>query len=154
MAHTSLKQLFMGSICHWLSAHKRVGGGAGVKKNCVQLRSATGAFFGPAATLLCSLFAGSLSLTLLLRPEGSVAELIAGKILLLFPLSLSTFIYPIQVDLTKRYGNLRNGVNDIKNHKWFATTEWIAVYQRKVRGPFCMSSSSRPVNAPPVSFSV
>ena len=85
MAHTSLKQLFMGSICHWLSAHKRVGGGAGVKKNCVQLRSATGAFFGPAATLLCSLFAGSLSLTLLLRPEGSVAELIAGKILLLFP---------------------------------------------------------------------
>merc|ERR1719239_2138797 len=34
-----------------------------------------------------------------------------------------------QGDLTKRYGNLRNGVNDIKNHKWFATTEWIAVYQ-------------------------
>ena len=85
MAHTSLKQLFMGSICHWLSAHKRVGGGAGVKKNCVELRSATRAFFGPAATLLCSPFAGSLSLTLLLRPEGSVAELIAGKILLLVP---------------------------------------------------------------------
>ena len=39
---------------------------------------------------------------------------------------------PFQVDLTKRYGNLKNGVNDIKNHKWFATTEWIAVYQRKV----------------------
>ena len=37
-----------------------------------------------------------------------------------------------QVDLTKRYGNLKNGVNDIKNHKWFATTEWIAVYQRRV----------------------
>ena len=142
----------MGSICHWLSAHKRVGGGAGVKKNCVELRSATRAFFGPAATLLCSPFAGSLSLTLLLRPEGSVAELIAGKILLLVP-SLSTLKCPIQVDLTKRYGNLRNGVNDIKNHKWFATTEWIAVYQRKVRGPFCMSSS-RPVNAPPVSFSL
>ena len=60
-------------------------GGAGVKKNCVELRSATRAFFGPAATLLCSPFAGSLSLTLLLRPEGSVAELIAGKILLLVP---------------------------------------------------------------------
>jgi hypothetical protein len=43
------------------------------------------------------------------------------------------FIVLLQVDLTKRYGNLRNGVNDIKNHKWFATTEWIAVYQRKVR---------------------
>lgn len=36
------------------------------------------------------------------------------------------------MDLTKRYGNLKNGVNDIKNHKWFATTEWIAVYQKKV----------------------
>jgi len=41
----------------------------------------------------------------------------------------------LQVDLTKRYGNLRNGVNDIKNHRWFATTEWIAVYQRKVPAP-------------------
>jgi len=41
----------------------------------------------------------------------------------------------LQVDLTKRYGNLRNGVNDIKNHKWFSTTEWIAVYQRKVAAP-------------------
>jgi len=42
----------------------------------------------------------------------------------------------LQVDLTKRYGNLRNGVNDIKNHKWFATTDWIDVYQRKVEAPF------------------
>jgi hypothetical protein len=36
------------------------------------------------------------------------------------------------VDLTKRFGNLKNGVTDIKNHKWFAQTEWIAVYQKKV----------------------
>lgn len=38
----------------------------------------------------------------------------------------------LQVDLTKRFGNLKNGVADIKNHKWFGTTDWIAVYQRKV----------------------
>lgn len=38
----------------------------------------------------------------------------------------------LQVDLTKRYGNLKNGVNDIKGHKWFATTDWIAIYQKKV----------------------
>ena len=38
----------------------------------------------------------------------------------------------LQVDLTKRFGNLKNGVNDIKNHKWFQTTDWIAIYQRKV----------------------
>lgn len=38
----------------------------------------------------------------------------------------------LQVDLTKRFGNLKNGVSDIKTHKWFATTDWIAIYQRKV----------------------
>jgi len=41
----------------------------------------------------------------------------------------------LQVDLTKRYGNLKNGVNDIKNHKWFSTTDWIAVYQKKEPAP-------------------
>jgi len=41
----------------------------------------------------------------------------------------------LQVDLTKRYGNLKNGVTDIKTHKWFAQTEWIAVYQKKVAAP-------------------
>lgn len=39
----------------------------------------------------------------------------------------------LQVDLTKRFGNLRNGVNDIKGHRWFATTDWIAIYQKKVQ---------------------
>ncbi|KAF1598665.1 UNVERIFIED_CONTAM: cAMP-dependent protein kinase catalytic subunit alpha, partial [Eudyptes pachyrhynchus] len=42
----------------------------------------------------------------------------------------------LQVDLTKRFGNLRNGVADIKGHKWFSTTDWIAIYQRKVEAPF------------------
>ena len=46
----------------------------------------------------------------------------------------------LQVDLTKRFGNLKNGVNDIKNHKWFATTDWIAIYQRKVGPPFPLCS--------------
>uniref|UniRef100_A0A0N5AT60 cAMP-dependent protein kinase catalytic subunit n=1 Tax=Syphacia muris TaxID=451379 RepID=A0A0N5AT60_9BILA len=42
----------------------------------------------------------------------------------------------LQVDLTKRYGNLRNGVMDIKNHKWFGSTDWIAIYQKKTEAPF------------------
>lgn len=42
----------------------------------------------------------------------------------------------LQVDLTKRFGNLKNGVNDIKGHKWFSTTDWIAVYQKKLDAPF------------------
>ena len=40
------------------------------------------------------------------------------------------------MDLTKRYGNLKNGVDDIKTHKWFSSTDWIAIYQRKVEPPF------------------
>lgn len=44
----------------------------------------------------------------------------------------------LQVDLTKRYGNLKNGVNDIKGHKWFATTDWIAIYERKARAPWAL----------------
>lgn len=38
----------------------------------------------------------------------------------------------LQVDLTKRYGNLKNGVNDIKNHKWFASTDWFVIYKCEV----------------------
>ena len=44
----------------------------------------------------------------------------------------------LQVDLTKRFGNLKNGVQDIKGHSWFSSTDWIAVYQRKV----CLFHSS------------
>ncbi|CAB4008084.1 cAMP-dependent kinase catalytic subunit [Paramuricea clavata] len=42
----------------------------------------------------------------------------------------------LQVDLTKRYGNLKNGVNDIRNHRWFGPTDWILIYQKKVEAPF------------------
>jgi len=31
---------------------------------------------------------------------------------------------------------LKNGVDDIKTHKWFSTTDWIAIYQKKVEPPF------------------
>lgn len=38
----------------------------------------------------------------------------------------------LQVDITNRYGNLKNGANDVKNHKWFASVDWIGLYQKKV----------------------
>lgn len=51
----------------------------------------------------------------------------------------------LQVDLTKRFGNLKNGVADIKGHKWFTNTDWIAIYQKKVsselKGPFVTNCS-------------
>ena len=39
----------------------------------------------------------------------------------------------LQLDLTRRFGNLRNGVNDIKNHKWFnGKCDWIELYHQQV----------------------
>jgi len=42
----------------------------------------------------------------------------------------------LSVDLTKRFGNLKNGVHDIKNHKWFASVDWMAVCHKRLEAPF------------------
>ncbi|XP_023014402.2 cAMP-dependent protein kinase catalytic subunit alpha [Leptinotarsa decemlineata] len=42
----------------------------------------------------------------------------------------------LQLDLSRRYGNLRNGTQDIKNHKWFRDIDWLAIYNRQVDPPF------------------
>ncbi|KAK2541432.1 cAMP-dependent protein kinase catalytic subunit beta isoform X2 [Columba livia] len=73
------------------------------------------------------------------QPIQIYEKIVSGKVR--FPSHFSSDLKDLlrnllQVDLTKRYGNLKNGVNDIKNHKWFATTDWIAIYQRKVEAPF------------------
>ena len=41
----------------------------------------------------------------------------------------------IQQDVTKRYGNLRNGVDDIKTHKWLDSIDWLALYNKKLTAP-------------------
>jgi hypothetical protein len=35
-------------------------------------------------------------------------------------------------DLTKRYGNLKGGANDIKTHRWFAQMDWDQLIQKKI----------------------
>ncbi|KAK4879563.1 hypothetical protein RN001_007709 [Aquatica leii] len=42
----------------------------------------------------------------------------------------------LQIDLSRRYGNLKNGANDIKTHKWFRDVNWLSIYHRKVPPPF------------------
>jgi len=42
----------------------------------------------------------------------------------------------LQTDITKRYGNLKDGVNDIRNHKWFKGIDWTALYQCKIKAPY------------------
>uniref|UniRef100_A0A8C2C3M7 cAMP-dependent protein kinase n=1 Tax=Cyprinus carpio TaxID=7962 RepID=A0A8C2C3M7_CYPCA len=73
------------------------------------------------------------------QPIQIYEKIVSGKVR--FPSHFSSDLKDLlrnllQVDLTKRYGNLKNGVNDIKGHKWFSTTDWIAIYQRRVEAPF------------------
>ena len=42
----------------------------------------------------------------------------------------------IQPDVTKRYGNLKNGVDDVKTHKWLSAVDWMSIYFKKVPAPF------------------
>jgi protein kinase X len=42
----------------------------------------------------------------------------------------------LQADLTKRFGNLRNGIDDIKNSSWFEGMDWEALFERTLPAPF------------------
>lgn len=42
----------------------------------------------------------------------------------------------LKVDVTKRYGNLANGVRDIKKHRWFQSIDWCALFEKKIMPPF------------------
>ncbi|KAI0219454.1 cAMP-dependent protein kinase catalytic subunit beta [Lamellibrachia satsuma] len=73
------------------------------------------------------------------QPIQIYEKIVSGKVR--FPSHFSSDLKDLlrsllQVDLTKRFGNLKNGVNDIKTHRWFSTTDWITVYQKKVEAPF------------------
>ena len=42
-------------------------------------------------------------------------------------------------DVTKRYGCLKNGANDIKQHRWFKTVDWYKLSTKKIPAPFIPS---------------
>ena len=42
----------------------------------------------------------------------------------------------LTTDLTKRFGNLKNGVSDIKNHKWFAAIDWVKLNKMELTPPY------------------
>ena len=39
-------------------------------------------------------------------------------------------------DLSKRYGNLKGGSDQIKNHKWFAGMDWAKLLNSQIEAPF------------------
>ncbi|XP_012526216.1 cAMP-dependent protein kinase catalytic subunit beta [Monomorium pharaonis] len=42
----------------------------------------------------------------------------------------------LQVDLTRRYGNLKDGSMDIKRHQWFQSIDWVEIYYQRVQPSF------------------
>ncbi|CAH8546263.1 unnamed protein product [Schistosoma turkestanicum] len=42
----------------------------------------------------------------------------------------------IQVDLSRRYGNLKNGIHDIKYHDYFQNLNWLQLYHLKLKPPY------------------
>jgi hypothetical protein len=38
----------------------------------------------------------------------------------------------LEKDLSKRYGNLKNGINDIKNHPFFDGIDWLAILNKEI----------------------
>merc|ERR1711915_562662 len=72
------------------------------------------------------------------QPIQIYEKIVSGKVR--FPAHFSSHLKDLlrnllQVDLTKRFGNLKNAVLDIKNHNWFQAIDWIMVYQKKVDAP-------------------
>jgi len=54
-----------------------------------------------------------------------------------FSHELKDLIYNLlQQDLSRRYGNLKNGVNDIKYHNWFRYTNWLGILNKQLRAPY------------------
>ena len=50
--------------------------------------------------------------------------------------SKSLIRHLLEPDLSKRYGNLKNGVNDIKNHIFFKSMNWDKLLNEEIEAPF------------------
>ena len=42
----------------------------------------------------------------------------------------------LQLDLSRWLGNMKNGVSDIREHKWFRNIDWMQLFNRKVDPPY------------------
>lgn len=80
------------------------------------------------------------------QPLQIYEKIVSGKIR--FPSHFSSDLKDLlknmlQVDLSKRFGNLKNGVGDIRHSKWFSNVDWVAVYQKKMESPFIPKSKGK-----------
>jgi serine/threonine protein kinase len=72
-------------------------------------------------------------------PMGIYQKILAGKIAFpkLFHKEAKGLVKKLlQADLGKRYGNLKSGADDIKQHKWFKDLDWNDLLEKKIPAPF------------------
>ncbi|XP_041115152.1 cAMP-dependent protein kinase catalytic subunit PRKX-like isoform X2 [Polyodon spathula] len=72
------------------------------------------------------------------NPFGIYQKILAGKID--FPRHLDFNVKDLikkflVVERTRRLGNMKNGADDVKKHRWFKYIDWDAVPQRKLKPP-------------------
>lgn len=72
-------------------------------------------------------------------PMGIYQKILSGKIVFpkLFDKNAKALVKKLlTADLGKRYGNLKNGVDDIKDHKWFKEIKWQNLLAKNIDAPF------------------
>merc|ERR1711988_1461223 len=72
-------------------------------------------------------------------PMGIYQKILSGKIVFpkLFDKNAKGLVKKLlTAELSKRYGNLKNGVDDIKQHKWFKDINWTDMLEKKIAAPF------------------
>ena len=72
-------------------------------------------------------------------PMGVYQNIIKGNVR--FPANMhkdakSLIKHLLTADLDRRYGNLANGVNDIKSHAWFNGVDWAGLLSKSVKAPY------------------
>merc|ERR1719203_1013949 len=72
-------------------------------------------------------------------PMGVYQKILSGKIVFpkVFDKEAKGLVKKLlTADLGKRYGNLKNGVEDIKQHKWFKDLDWEMLLLKQLPAPF------------------
>ncbi|KAK1876422.1 cAMP-dependent protein kinase catalytic subunit PRKX [Dissostichus eleginoides] len=72
------------------------------------------------------------------NPFGIYQKILAGK--LEFPRHLEFYVKDLikkflVIDRARRLGNMKNGADDVKKHRWFKTVDWEGVPVRKLKPP-------------------
>jgi len=78
-------------------------------------------------------------------PMGIYQKILSGKIVFpkMFDKNAKGLVKKLlTADLGKRYGNLKNGVEDIKTHKWFKDINWDDLIEKKIPAPFKPNTKS------------